>query len=431
MPSEGMAIGGMESRAWLLAHRLARFDDLEIHFVCYGERRLTRKQLRKLSPEPVNVIIRGDRWRRRRSLVADRWQHRRKLNEPFSTQATRWTQWACLVVALAVTYPFRKRDLGPMQVDDFLQTLPADIFVGFGGNRQTGQLVATASAAQKPVLWSVASNADLQQDSQGTDSTTNRYGDRQDELRFIIERANCIVAQTAAQQKRLASLGRRSIMIRNPIDLTFWHPPIRRMDATQEASYSCGETVPRVLWIGRAETVTKRIDLAIAIAASCPSLQFTMVSHSEKDAAGDDLLKELPPNVRHLTKQTPEQMRQLYHDCTALLVTNRASGEGFPNVLLQAAATGLPIVSMDDFDSFIVASGAGVVSGPNLDRLSQTLRETAQSVRKGPSVATRNYLQQFHDADVAAATLRRLALNVVGEGDSPEGIATENLGQVS
>ncbi len=56
-----------------------------------------------------------------------------------------------------------------------------------------------------------------------------------------------------------------------------------------------------------------------------------------------------------------------------LLATGSQAYEGFPNVLLQAAAAETPIVSLQDFDGFLNASSAGNVCQDDIDQAAQCI----------------------------------------------------------
>ena len=83
--------------------------------------------------------------------------------------------------------------------------------------------------------------------------------------RYTLEHADLVVVQSPYQRDRLQQeLGLASSLIRNPIDL------LQRASAATAAQ-------PTVLWVGRADTYSKRADVCLELAQHCPDIRFRMV----------------------------------------------------------------------------------------------------------------------------------------------------------
>jgi glycosyltransferase involved in cell wall biosynthesis len=77
------------------------------------------------------------------------------------------------------------------------------------------------------------------------------------------------------------------------------------------------------------------------------------------------LVRKRPDNVTLFDYHPADQMPDLLRKSWLFLSTSSAEFEGFPNVLLEASASGTPIVSLEDFDGFLARSQAGLVADGN------------------------------------------------------------------
>jgi glycosyltransferase involved in cell wall biosynthesis len=94
----------------------------------------------------------------------------------------------------------------------------------------------------------------------------------------------------------------------------------------------------KVLWAGRI-VPSKRPDVLASIAARMPKVQFELFGH----VSGVDIgwVRNLP-NVRHMGEYR-DFSQIARHDKDALIYTSES--DGMPNVLVEAAASGIPIVT--------------------------------------------------------------------------------------
>jgi len=100
-------------------------------------------------------------------------------------------------------------------------------------------------------------------------------------------------------------------------------------------------------------------------------------------------------------------MPDLFAGAGVFVSTGDPACEGFPNVLLQSAASHTPIVSVNDFDGFLKASGAGIDCGGNPDCLADQIRSQWQSSTTDWQAVDR-YLAENHDLAQAAQRVAEL-----------------------
>jgi len=156
----------------------------------------------------------------------------------------------------------------------------------------------------------------------------------------------------------------RMICIPNPIDTNAYRA------AQTNADHRSG-----VLWIGRADRFHKRPHLAIEIAARCPDIPFTMILNPNEDAVYREILKVMPPNVTIVDFVPASEMAKRMANTWLLLSTGSLAYEGFPNVFLEASASGTPIVSLEDFDEFLKRSGGGLSGSGRVDQVIEHIRQ--------------------------------------------------------
>ncbi|CAG0972135.1 MAG: glycosyltransferase family 4 protein [Rhizobiaceae bacterium] len=99
-----------------------------------------------------------------------------------------------------------------------------------------------------------------------------------------------------------------------------------------------GERRRQIFWAGRFDR-QKRVDLVYRIATMLPDLEFRMWGKPVLDRSSEKL--RVPPNVRHEGIYSAFSDLPL-HECDAWLYTSE--WDGVPNILLDIATTGVPIV---------------------------------------------------------------------------------------
>ncbi|QDU24304.1 glycosyltransferase family 4 protein [Urbifossiella limnaea] len=146
------------------------------------------------------------------------------------------------------------------------------------------------------------------------------------------------LAYNSRVQATLDRLGRRrdTAFLPNPVDPAVFAPPTPAERAAARAELGWAADRPKVLFAGRL-IPTKGVPLLLAAADP----RFDLVFCGPGDVG---LLGPLPrPGVEYLPPRPQDQLRRLYHAADALALPAEVR-EGFPLVVQEAVACGLPAV---------------------------------------------------------------------------------------
>jgi hypothetical protein len=374
LPHTGKNIGGAETRLWTLAKGIASHTPLRVAIAASAERSGYPDR-----HEKVDLWIDVDRYAATRRFVSDHVDVVPKLR----LKRFHWALLYC-VPWLMITRPLRKRDPEPMRPDPRLIGRNPAVWAAFGVTADSARTVATAMQRRRPSVVFIQSTADLDERLAGGEPFVSRWGDPSADRQFVIRNATSIVCQTSCQIQWLADrFGRTGVLIPNPIDLATWRLPKR-----SDEQY--------VLWIGRYDDVHKRPLLTIRAAIECPQIRFRMVINPADRAVEAEVRRLQPPNVEIVDSVAFAKMPETFAGAKLFVSTGNPDCEGFPNVLLQAAASHTGIVSLHDFDDFLARSGAGRHCGGSIERLATEIREMwhTDGIRWD---AVDAYLQSRHD----------------------------------
>jgi glycosyltransferase involved in cell wall biosynthesis len=160
-----------------------------------------------------------------------------------------------------------------------------------------------------------------------------------------------------------------------------------------------------IAWVGMLRQ-PKRPDLLLEIARKAPNLRFVVCggpsAHRSPNGYGTpivDALKRLP-NVDYRGQVAPEKAHEIIANASLLLCTSE--GEGFPNIFLEAWASGTPVVSMKiDPDQVIERLELGTVSG-DVEKTIKDLNLLMKSpqLREEISVRAGRYVAEHHSEQV-------------------------------
>ncbi len=153
---------------------------------------------------------------------------------------------------------------------------------------------------------------------------------------FGVRRAQAVVVQNDLQLELLArSFGRAGQVIPNGIALS----PVRAETPAE----------PLVLWLNRitrGKNAEAFIELARSMHAERPDVRFVLVGGRQNDAYAEEIRRRAAevPNLE-LTGSVPLSEVQSWLEKAWIFVLT-STGEGFPNVLLQAWSAGVAVVSL-------------------------------------------------------------------------------------
>lgn len=389
-------IGGVETRAWLLARGLARQSDLAVQFVVryHQPLRLSRVEGVELVPliDPLYPL-----WQTFGTCVE------RTAAFPW-IRLRRW-DWrlAWRLPRLAVDRLIRGRVYASDRPDPRLIQLQSDVYGTFGVQTHSAVVIRSAHAARRPAVLFLGSDGDLDPIFEAGGAARDPYGTRADVGRFILQTADLIIAQTEDQQRRVRDrFGRQAEVLPNPIDVDEWEAALRQ---SPEASVAAG--LDRyVLWVGRAEAVHKRPQLCLEVARLCPDVSFLMILNPREAGVEEEIRRTAPANVRIVDRVPVPQMPAVFRRAALLLNTSRL--EGFPNVFLQAALSGAPIASLEVGEEFLRSSGAGECFHGHVDALAAAVKQWWSHPPTTGAASAARYVRERHGLAEQAARLASL-----------------------
>jgi glycogen(starch) synthase len=167
-------------------------------------------------------------------------------------------------------------------------------------------------------------------------------------LESVYRRADAVFPITdhvAATLK--ARTGRGGPVVPVGVDLEIFHPRDPRSDSARPL---------RVLCVGKVKD-WKRPELARLAAERLPDLEFTWIGDGERLASER---AQAPPNLSLQGQVDHRTLPDVYRGSDVFLHPSRM--EGLPKVMLEALASGLPVVAFADYDPrFVTEAGAGFV----------------------------------------------------------------------
>ncbi len=357
VPHAGNAVGGLETFAWSLARTLARDPAHQVQFVV----RHTSVPVPRIV-EGVELLCDVERLRAIRREVSQTVEPNPRFPWLQIKRFRMGLLWQVPVLALAKLVG-RRLPLGT-RVETLLRSAQPDVILALGVGEGSAAAVLAARQMGIPVWFWVRSNGDLDQRFLTEECYIDPNGASSQEARAAFQ-ADGILCQTPWQQDRVRHLLQRdSTVIPNPVDAT---------------RFPVGDPSPEsrkeVLWIGRYDQLYKRPHLAMKVARLCPDIPFHCIINPGDPEIEQSIRSRCPPNVR-ITDYVPRDvMPELFRTSRLFCFTGSDALEGFPNVLLEAAASGTPIVSLEEFDHFLKPSNAGVNAGHDTTRLATLIRD--------------------------------------------------------
>ena len=365
-PSVRESFGGLETHAWQLAQGFARRPGFAVTFVVKHDRPLPRAGYDRVAVlvRPASFVDRTlrsffERVRVERTfpyLRPRRWDADLVWQFPVAVGWRLLRRWRTDPRRPHPSYRATFREVG------------ADAVLCFGANAAAATAIASAKADGRPTLLFLESDSDLDPRHTPGSRYVDPYGERGDVCAFVLREADAIIAQTDRQRRLLAKrFGRLSTVVVNPFDAADWDA---RTPATHDPGRSAGLS-RYVLWIGRTDEFHKRPRLLFEVAHRCPEVDFLMVLEVSNPELATALAAERPPNVRVVGPVPFGEMPALFRGAAVYVSTGSIDFEGSPNVFVQAAASGVPVASLEVDPGFVAAADCGCVAGGDVDRLAE------------------------------------------------------------
>ncbi len=394
LPSSGTRIGGLENFAWTLATELAQQPSIDVSLLVRHTRSLDSHNVRG-----VQLVETIERLRNIRRDVS----HCLERQQGFPWVRLRSWNWSLSykVPLLAIRRVFGPAATTRDRIERMLDRSRPDVLVAMGVNADSAAALKIARQRNLPALLWVRSNMDLEEQFTVNPEFVSACGARSIDFRESVQASQIVLCQTEWQRDQLKRLtGIEATIIKTPVDLARFSPV---ENATDHRS--------GVLWIGRYDRFHKRPLLAIEIAKRCPSLHFRMIINRNDEEVRTEVLSDMPANVEIVDYVPRDETPSLYRQARIFLSTSAAAVEGFPNVLLEAAATGTPIVSLEEFDHFIASSRAGIVTGLDVEAAALSCRQLSESSAQWSecSAAGPQYVARQHSVEATVHSVIAVA----------------------
>lgn len=375
--------GGMETRAALLGRGLAGRGNWRVCFVVsdFGQDFHTRH-------EDIDFLIYQPTYRKAGRNVFPRLRKRRWLPVLNLDRRDLDLLWQMPLIAAWLALP-------ALFFPRFWRELKPDVVCCFGNSERTAEVIADCRRAGIRTVLCVASDKDLSADYRPGNRERNHYGMPKWKGYYSLAHADRILVQTEAQREALRRhFGRDAALIRNPVHVSADDPQRWLPRPAREF----------VLWIGRADDFNKRPMLFLELARDCPGLRFVMIASRSDEAVFRALERACPPNLRILEHIPAHDIWDYFRHARAFVNTSKF--EGFPNTFLQAAAMGVPIVSLEvDPDGLLARHGCGICAAGDAHTMREAVMKIcADDARAGAlALAAHRYALERHEAGARIA----------------------------
>lgn len=396
VPAAAGVFGGMETGAWEFARALARLSETDVSLVVEHREAPARSTFAGVT------VASGTSWV---DVYREDWLNFvRDLREGTHLSCFRFFQRGCQAATLALTRPFRVRHDREWKTPwPVLVQLNADVYAPTGVNVTTARVVQTGKALKRPVALLLMSDSDLNPEFLSNPDYRDQNGVTAEIARSVLAEVDVIFAQTERQRTLLRQTwNRESFLVTNALDLSRWTAAVRN---PLPPSLTLPST-PFALWIGRADRFHKRPLEMLAVVRALPTVSFLMILNPRDVDVQQEIVTSQLPNLTVIERVPFESMAALMSRAHLLVSTGSPEYEGLPNVLLQAAALKLPIVSLEAGAEWLQASGAGYCAKGDRDAFIAAIQRgmshtvSAEFQRYGD--AGRCYIETEHDDAVVS-----------------------------
>ena len=294
--------------------------------------------------------------------------------------------------------------------------LPADVFLTFGVNDTSAEVIAACRRRGRKTILCVAHDSDLDEvfatPSRGQRADGVPAGDGY----LALTQADEIVVQSPAQASLLEErFGRVGRQVLNPIDLQADDTQGRPLDPDAAAVIA---RAPYVLWVGRSDRNFKRPDVCLELARRLPQIRFVMVIAETDAPFHAELKRDRPANVEIIDGLPFHAMPHLFR--SALLLVSTSAQEGFPNTFLQAGKYGVPVVSLNvDPAGMLSLHGGGIACDGSLEKMADAVQRMVADAdsRRHHAARLAAYVSTVHGLEGRCAELQRVIVETVQGGD--------------
>lgn len=349
-PTVKTHFGGLETSAWLTAKGLATTFNLNVTLLVRDSRK-----------RPTTIVdnVRVHTRAAPLELIRNSLEGRCQVVAAFPwLKVSHWDSsllWK--VPLLAGLRPFKQKSSCPEVVNE-LAELEHDIVCLFGVSNASAAAIRMLKERSEKTFLFVRSNGGLNERFATEKDFTDKYGVNGRDAVYALTHADQVITQTTYQQRILKErFGVDSLISGNPFDMDGWYS---RMEGDLELPQPLDRYV---LWIGRSDRHHKRPLLFLEAARHCPNVKFLMLLNDGHSDVREEIDRYCPENVTIINHIAYEKMPLVFDRCKALVVTGSVEFEGLPNVVLQAAAAGKPIIGLDYIPEPFEVVGGAIVSG--------------------------------------------------------------------
>ena len=347
-----VAVGGMETRSVLFAKALAQTGRWKTIFAV-GD----FAQKEPVSAGDVNLVVYRPLAKWVRDNVVPRFlKHKWRPVIHLDMRDIHFI-WQLPVYLLMSLFP-------QCLVNRFWQSIRPGVVCCFGNNPTSAEVIADCYRSGIKTVLCIASDSDLSSDYVPGDPSLNDYGTPCWMGWYAVNTVDYVFVQTERQRKLLKqNFSRDGAIVRNPVEVT----------AEARLTWSSRDAREFVLWVGRSDTFHKRPQLLLDVARRCPDMQFLMILNKTNAGVFDTIQRQRPGNVTIIERVKHHEIWEFYRRARVFVSTS--AYEGFPNTFLQAAVSGVPVVSLSvDPDGMLAAHHCGICSNDDFDGFVQSVR---------------------------------------------------------
>ncbi len=401
------SIGGAETQVLLMARALSMAPEVRVVVVVRDSRSRPVQVV-----DGFTVVTKVDRLFRIRRFVSE---HVTVLTSFPWIRIRSWHPnllWQ--IPFLFVARLFGNTSAASEDFDWLAGAFDCDVFCCTGTSERTAQVFEAVRKHHHKTILFIVSDADLDERYLDDPELVNKHGDTGKRCADAIRCADIIACQTDLQQKLLAErFARESVSFPNPFDHDDWlqkskHPTAGPQETPQFPSRFA-------FWIGRSDRHHKRPELLLRVAENCPDVCFVMVMNTHDETVAAQIRENCPSNVWLIDRIPFAEIPRYFRSSAMFISTGSKEYEGFPNVFLQAAATGVPIVSLEADPGFISDFRAGIVCHGNLNQLITAVKSLWQDTDRAKDLGRngQDYVISHHSAADARKRLLEI-LDSVG-----------------